>query len=174
MLKGEKVYLRTLEIGDINILTNICNDKFVSQYNSYHSSKVDKQFLIKNFHIIKKIYNKALSIINEKKVVIGFINYEEVYTDIYSIGITIGRRFWGRGYGSDAILTLVEYLFDEEDAEEIQLEVAQPNTRAINCYRKCGFIDGNIIKKAFKTNLGAFDVIKMYLLKSEFYKENIV
>lgn len=173
MLKGEKVYLRTLDIGDINILIKMCSDNLVKQYNSYNSSKIDKQFFIKKFSEIRKIYNRALSIVNEKNVVVGFINYDKLYEHTYCIGITIGRRFWNRGYGSDAIITLADYLFSEKNAEEIELEVAKPNIRAIRCYKKCGFVNGEIIKKAFKTNLGTFDILKMHLLKSEFYKENI-
>jgi diamine N-acetyltransferase len=39
---------------------------------------------------------KALSIINEKNILIGFITYKEnnYYKSVYFIGITIGSGYW--------------------------------------------------------------------------------
>ncbi|MHB0912408.1 MAG: GNAT family N-acetyltransferase [Armatimonadota bacterium] len=54
--------------------------------------------------------------------------------------ILIGDKdYWGKGYGSDAILTLLRYAFDALDLESVDLRVYDFNTRGIECYKKCGF-----------------------------------
>ena len=85
MLKGEKIYLRLLERKDIKILQNICDDEKVKRYNII-SDENDKEERVN--------FRKALSIINEKEVLVGFITYKEINycPKVYSIGITIGSR----------------------------------------------------------------------------------
>lgn len=142
MIKGEKVYLRVIDIGDINILYKFCSDKDINKYNSYKDILPEKTYIIKNFYILKKVYKRLLSIINEKNVIVGFMNYDpkEDNSSVYKIGITIGKRFWRRGYARDSIRTISKYLFEEKNATRIELEVDKNNIRAINCYDSCGFI----------------------------------
>jgi len=138
MLKGKKIYLRTLEKKDIVTLYRLCNEEKVKTYNTIPND-------IQSNNKDKKL-RKALSIINEKNVLIGFITYKESnYSDVvYSIGITIGSKYWGRKYGQDAIKTLLKYLFEEQNAIRVELEVIKCNLRAISCYKKCGFVEEGI------------------------------
>jgi diamine N-acetyltransferase len=144
MLKGHNVYLRLLEKKDIRILYKLCNEEKVRKYNTIPN---DIQSNNK-----KEKLRKSLSIINEKDVLVGFITYKEsnYCNNVYSIGITIGSKYWERGYGQDAIKTLLKYLFGELNAIRVELEVIKCNLRAINCYKKCGFVeDGIKISKVY-------------------------
>lgn len=162
MLKGKKVYLRLLERRDIGIIYNLCNDEKVKIYNSI-PDEVDKK---------KNKLRKALSIINEKNVLIGFITYKEsnYCSNVYSIGITIGSRFWNRGYGQDAINTLNKYLFEELNAIRIELEVIRCNIRAISCYKKCGFVEERIKRNKCYINGQYLDTMIMGILRNETIK----
>ena len=162
-----------MEKQDVYTLFDICHDSNVRKYNSYHSSLPDKKYILDNFAIIKRTNNSILSIISEKEILIGFVNYEIKSEYIGTIGITIGKRFWGRGYGRDSIITLANYLFEDKGIEKIEIEVAVPNIRAINCYEGCGFTQGKINKKSFKTETEYLDTMNMHLYKEDFYKENI-
>ena len=138
MLKGHNVYLRLLEKKDIRILYKLCNEEKVRKYNTIPND-------IQNSNQGTNI-RKALSIINEKNVLVGFITYKEsnYCNNAYSIGITIGSKYWGRRYGQDSIKTLLKYLFGELNAIRVELEVIKYNLRAINCYKKCGFVEEGI------------------------------
>jgi len=57
------------------------------------------------------------------------------------LGILIGERsYWGRGYGTDAVTTLLDYLFRRTKLTRIHLKTLQSNIRAQKCFGKCGFI----------------------------------
>jgi RimJ/RimL family protein N-acetyltransferase len=57
-----------------------------------------------------------------------------------TLGIFIGdRQYWGKGFGTDAIRTLLRYGFEEANLRRIQLEVFAFNPRALRVYDKCGF-----------------------------------
>ena len=161
MLKGNNIYLRTLERKDILILYRLCNEDDVKTYNTIPED-------IQNNNKDKSL-RKALSIINEKNVLIGFVTYKEnsYFKNVYSIGITIGSRYWGRRYGQDSIKTLLKYLFDEKNAVRVELEVIESNFRAISCYKKCGFVIENIRKNKVYIDGRYENTLIMGIIKDE-------
>lgn len=162
MLKGEKVYLRLLERRDIAIIYRLCNEEKVKRYNSIPGDINEQNVNLR----------KALSIINEKNVLVGFITYKEsnYCSNVYSIGITIGSRFWNRGYGQDSINTLNKYLFEELNAIRVELEVIKCNERAISCYKKCGFVEEGIKRNKCYIDGEYLDTVIMGILRNEMIK----
>jgi RimJ/RimL family protein N-acetyltransferase len=56
------------------------------------------------------------------------------------VGIMIGESdYWDRGYGTDAVTTLVDYVFGAMDLQRIHLKTLDWNQRAQRCFLKCGF-----------------------------------
>lgn len=56
------------------------------------------------------------------------------------VGLMIGEKeYWSRGYGSDALKTLVQYIFQVSDIRLILLRTLDWNRRAQVCFSKCGF-----------------------------------
>lgn len=159
MIKGKRIYLRLIERSDINILYDICNDDSVAKYNNVLPKK---KYLLNNFHIIRKSPDKILSIINEKGVIVGFMDYRSYSYLKYMIGITIGKKFWNRGYGQESIKVLLNYLFTELGAKEVVVEVVSENTRAIRCCQACGFYIKEINK-----NEDGINIVKMELIKGK-------
>ena len=162
MLKGKKVYLRLLERRDIAIIYRLCNEEKVKRYNSIPGDINEQNVNLR----------KALSIINEKNVLVGFITYKEsnYCSNVYSIGITIGSRFWNRGYGQDSINTLNKYLFEELNAIRVELEVIKCNERAISCYKKCGFVEEGIKRNKCYIDGEYLDTVIMGILRNEMIK----
>ena len=63
--------------------------------------------------------------------------------DPYSIsctmGIYIGEKYRGQGYGSEAMRLVIDHAFDYLRIHCIHLEVMDDNEKAINVYEKLGF-----------------------------------
>jgi len=56
------------------------------------------------------------------------------------LGIFIGdKRYWGLGYGTEAIILLLDYAFNILNLNKIYLRVIEYNVRAIRAYKKIGF-----------------------------------
>lgn len=56
------------------------------------------------------------------------------------LGIMIGNRdYWNKGYGTDVVTTLVNYVFSQTNLNRIYLKTLESNTRAQKCFQKCGF-----------------------------------
>ena len=88
-----------------------------------------------------------------------------------TLGVMIGdSNFWGKGYGTDAITTLLHYAFKNLKLNKVRLTVFPTNKRAISCYKKCGCRPVGLMKKdTFKA--GKFlDHFLMEILASDFKK----
>jgi len=56
------------------------------------------------------------------------------------LGIMIGERdYWDKGYGTDAVITLVNHIFLNTKLKRLYLKTLDGNQRAQKCFGKCGF-----------------------------------
>ena len=64
------------------------------------------------------------------------------------LGIMIGNRdCWDKGYGADAITTLLNHIYRTTNLNRIYLKTIDSNHRAQHCFNKCGFTTyGHITK----------------------------
>lgn len=79
------------------------------------------------------------------------------------MGIIIGdRAYWDKGYGTDAINTLLKYIFSTTPIERVYLHTLDWNLRAQAGFAKCGF------KEAGRTRRDGFRFVVMEVYKEEF------
>jgi len=106
-------------------------------------------------------WSVKFAIENKEGVLIGNIMYYDIdpVDKEAEVGIIIGDRdFQGKGYGSDALITLRNYIFQETNLENLYLHTLTTNKRARKSFKKAGFgeigevrKDGmNFIKMNFK------------------------
>ena len=68
------------------------------------------------------------------------------------LGITIGdRNFWARGYGADAVRSLVTYLFTQTPLKRVYLHTLDWNVRAQRSFRKAGFVSLGTVRRGGNT-----------------------
>ena len=67
------------------------------------------------------------------------------------LGIMIGDRdYWDKGYGTDAVTTLVDYIFSKTNLKRLYLKTLESNLRAQRCFQKCSFTpSGPLVKDGF-------------------------
>jgi RimJ/RimL family protein N-acetyltransferase len=84
------------------------------------------------------------------------------------LGIMIGEKaYWNRGYGADAIDTLLEFAFSTLGLHKVELRLGVGNKRALACYRNCGFkIEGRKREQTFHGGKYCDELI-MSILRSE-------
>ncbi len=85
------------------------------------------------------------------------------------LGIQIGEKeFWSRGYGTDAMLTLLRFGFDEMNLNRVSLIVLAENARGIAAYRKCGFVEEGRLRQEWYQRGAYHDLLVMGVLADEF------
>jgi RimJ/RimL family protein N-acetyltransferase len=175
MLKGNVVLLRCVERRDINIFYDIWSNEEVRRLDGNFIIPPSKEDILINFNKFINSDKKYLSIINEKGIVIGYITYLEIkeHKNVYVLGITIGSNFWNRGYGQDSIKVLLKYLFMDMATHRVEIEVLDFNKRAIQCYKRCGFVEEGKKRKTCFSGGAYRDVVIMGILKEDFTNRNL-
>ncbi len=85
---------------------------------------------------------EQFTIIDKAGRIVGLIQFGEETDPDYrhaSIDIYVDPSQHRRGYASDAIRTLADYLFDQHGHHRIAIDPAADNEAAIACYAKVGF-----------------------------------
>jgi RimJ/RimL family protein N-acetyltransferase len=72
-----------------------------------------------------------------------------------------------RGYGAEAIATILRYGFEELGLNRVGLSVFEFNEGAISTYEKLGFREEGRLRKAIKRDEAFHDAILMSILESE-------
>jgi RimJ/RimL family protein N-acetyltransferase len=173
MLQGKKISIRPLEEEDIEGIYNWYNDQ---EFNLWASGAWPLNTLKSKEELARKFIDQPdgghrYAILNEDSAVIGSVGFREHNIPARSavVYINIGRsEYWGKGYGTEALMIFVKYLFFQWNFHRLSLDTWDGNIRAIRAYEKVGFkIEGRLREACYV--LGEYhDAVLMGLLKREF------
>jgi RimJ/RimL family protein N-acetyltransferase len=85
-----------------------------------------------------------------------------------NLGIWIGKPFWDKGYGSDAVETLCRFGFRHMNLQRVELIVYADNPRGRHVYEKVGFTFEGTLRRAQFVRGRYVDAHVMSLLVEEF------
>jgi len=174
MIVGEKVRLRPIERDDLPRFVAWFGDPEVRRHLALYlpfSLAQEERWFEKLLERQERREDVVLAIETAEGVHIGSIGLHSIdWKDRNAeLGISIGEKaYWDRGYGSDAIRTLLGLAFHEMNLHRVFLRVDADNGRGIHCYEKVGFRrEGTSREAVFKE--GAYhDQYVMSILQSEF------
>lgn len=172
LLEGSLVRLRAREPGDVDRVYEWVNDPEVTQHLSirYPLSHGDQERWLESTPT-NSSGRVALAIETKDGEHIGSIDLREVSAENRraELAIMIGHKpSWSRGYGTDAIMTLLRFAFSEMNLNRVWLTVDADNERAIACYRKCGFVEEGRLRQNVYKHGQYLDVVLMGVLREEF------
>lgn len=88
------------------------------------------------------------------------------------LGIAIGeRKYWGHGYGTDAVKALLAHIFQETNLERVYLYAYADNGRAQRAFEKCGFRTVDQSRK-FSLEHGSYEEIKMEIYRDDWVNQH--
>ena len=176
MLKGEKVILRPMEREDQRrfheLTTNVALGMLVgNDWEPRSLADIEKGFERDS----DGSHERTRFAIEADGKVIGDIGLHglrrrEGVTEFW-IGI-LDPDYLGKGYGRDAIKTLLWWAFRVQNWRKVWLSAVAVNERALRSYRACGFIEEGRLRQHVFYNGQYFDEIKMGLLRTEWEAAN--
>jgi aminoglycoside 6'-N-acetyltransferase len=106
--------------------------------------------------------------------VIGAIQYDEVSDPDYksaNVDIFLGAHWQRRGFGQEAIRSVIAHLFSECGHHRITIDPAVSNSAAIRTYERVGFRPVGLMRQYERGPDGRFhDALLMELLRDDFHE----
>ena len=175
MLHGKLVNLRPYEMSDLDDIMEWINDSEIRPFLMMvlPISRIQEiEFLQQR---LCKPTNEDIILAIETKdgIYLGGIGLHRInYFDCHAeVGIVIGKKeYRGKGYGTDAMLTVLNYAFNQLNLHKVYLHVYSFNKRGIRSYEKCGFKREGLLKEHVFKKGKYHDVLRMGILKKEFRK----
>src|SRR3989338_11175300 len=112
--------------------------------------------------------------VDDKKI--GQVNYNRIdqTNKKTELDIIIGpKEYLGKGYGTDALKTLITYLFNNFNLNKVWIEARANTPRAIRAYKKIGFIKEGLLREESYFGGKFVDCIRFGLLRQEFKHNDI-
>jgi RimJ/RimL family protein N-acetyltransferase len=83
------------------------------------------------------------------------------------LGVVIGEKaYWSKGYGRDAVCTLLDYVFRNTSLQKIYLYTLKENVRARRSFAFCGFKEV-ASNKRFAFDGGEYEDVQMEIKREE-------
>ena len=166
MLEGKKVNLNLVEKGELPVLGHWVNDlHFVGEFEPISQETLaDLERQYDNlaggqwFFVEKKDGTK-----------IGYIAHFKVKGCI-AVGYMLVPDERGKGYGSESVQLMVDYLFLNKDIVRIQAEIHPQNEASSRVLEKAGFSKEGILRKSFFRR-GVWRDTALYSILREEWKE---
>lgn len=164
---GEKVVLREKRLSDVDDDYAWRTDEELSRLDA--TRPITMSFDAFRRHSREEMQyatssSKRLAIDTRDGVHIGNCMYYDINRrrGVTELGIMIGdRRYWGMGYGTDAVRTLLDHIFTTTDLDSVYLHTLRWNDRARQSFTKAGFRE---IRSVFRNGL---DFVRMEIRRDE-------
>jgi diamine N-acetyltransferase len=174
MIVGEKVRLRPIERDDLPRFVEWFGDPEVRRHLLIYlpfSLAQEERWFENLLERLERQTDVLLAIETADGVHIGNLGLHSIDWKNRSaeFGIAIGEKaYWGQGYGTDAVRTLLDLAFREMNLHRVFLRVNVDNVRGIRCYEKAGFRREGTSRDATFSDGAYHDQYVMSILESEF------
>lgn len=156
-LVGEKVVLRAIEMEDLEFLREMVNDPDMEHLVvgwSFPVSRYEQQKWYERT-ILDKL-NLRFVIQNEDEKTIGLATLDSIDWKNRKAhhGMKLGAKaLRGRGYGTDTVMTIMRYAFEELQLNRLDSSWFEYNMASQRLYTKCGWVvEGKVRQSVFKKN----------------------
>ena len=171
-LTGERVYLRPIEAEDLFLVRKWANDPEIRRLTgevSPMSQAGADEFLDK----VRKDRDRVwfVVVLKENDRVIGEAGLLRMFHAWRTTDLTlvIGEKdAWGKGYGTEAILLLLDHAFGHLGFHRVAIGVVGFNERALRFYEKVGFRKEGVQRDGYYYDHGYHDFVMMSMLEDEF------
>ena len=173
-LIGERIYLRPLEMRDLDLCLRWVNDPAITATLTMRfpmSRGQEESWLLSHY---KDRSDLPLAIVikdGDKHIGNCGLHSIDYINRNAEFGIMIGEiKQWGKGYAPEAAGLITDYGFKQLGMHRIFLHVYSHNERAIEAYRKVGFKHEGTLRESYFRDGRYYDDLVMSILESEWIK----
>jgi diamine N-acetyltransferase len=173
MLDGQHVRLRAIERDDLPVLHELLDDDLEVMTRS--SDEPPRPVTLAG---LEQRFDEGLEEPNGSAMRFGIeldgeligecgLHVIDHYRRSCHLGIALGRAYWAKGLGQDALRTLIGFAFRDLGMHKVGLEVLADDERAVGAYRKVGFVEEGRLRDHSWFEGAFHDALVMGILRDE-------
>ncbi|WP_044640017.1 GNAT family N-acetyltransferase [Risungbinella massiliensis] len=166
-LNTKRLYLRKMEVSDSSSLFQIWSDPDVTRFMniSHFTDENQAKDMITLLDELAQDHKAIRFAILEQECneIIGSCGYNSLDFENAKaeIGYDIAKAYWGRGYASEAIQSLLDYGFSDLKLNRIEAKVEPDNVNSIKVLQKLNFTFEGTLRQSERSK-GKFIDLHMY------------
>lgn len=174
-IKTERLILRRFVSSDyIHMYNNWASDNEVTKFltwQTHANAEVSKEITESWVKAYENDNNYQWAITPKENSDEPFGSIAVVFSDedtlTFEIGYCISKKCWRKGFTSEALSAVIDFLFENTDVNRIEAihDVNNPNSGKV--MKKCEMTFEGTHRKAFRNNTGICDVNYYSILRSE-------
>ncbi|MNI20854.1 Ribosomal-protein-serine acetyltransferase [compost metagenome] len=166
-LHTERLHLRKMKVSDSSSLFEIWSDPDVTKFmnvSCFTNENQAKEMINLLDDLSRDSKAIRFSIIKkESNEIIGSCGYNSLdfENEKAEIGYDIAKSFWGRGYASEAICSLLDHAFSSLKLNRIEAKVDPENVNSIKLLQKLNFTFEGTLRQYERVE-GKFNDLNIY------------
>lgn len=153
-IQSTRLLLREIQASDAPAIFNYRSDAVSNQYQGWIPERLEEvddfieNKIAKEFNQIDTWFQLAI-VAKESKELIGDLGLHFLENQIVEVGASINKAHQGKGYATEALESIIEFLFSQVDKQKIKASVDPRNLASIAMIEKLEFKKEAHYKKSF-------------------------
>ena len=171
MIAGNLVDVRPVTVSDISVLHGWEHTIDIASGLATEATMLDARERAETEYerLLRTPRVRLLAVQSKDGVVVGFLRLHDLdfVARHANVRIFIATEFQARGFGTDALRTVLRFCFDELGLHRVGLVVRADNSRALHVYHALGFTDEGRERDVVWSGGKWIDFVHMGILEEE-------
>ena len=139
VLETERLTLRRPTLADVKAIAHLANDRRIAENTRRLPHPYSRDHAVEFVRALAGGGRATVFLIENNHSPLGMVGIDWREQDAPELGYWLGVEHWGQGFGTEAARAVIDFHFEEFDAEHLisGARVANPSSR--NILEKCGF-----------------------------------
>jgi RimJ/RimL family protein N-acetyltransferase len=139
VLETERLTLRRPTLADVKAIAELANDRRIAENTRRLPHPYLQEHAIDFVRALADAPRETVFLIENNHTPIGVVGIDWRQPDLPELGYWLGFEHWGQGFGTEAARAMIDFTFEEFDAEHLISGARVSNPSSRNILEKCGF-----------------------------------
>jgi RimJ/RimL family protein N-acetyltransferase len=139
VLETERLLLRRPTLADVKAIARLAGDRRIAENTRRLPHPYSQDHAIEFVRTTADDNRGTVFLIENNFSPIGMVGIDWRQPDAPELGYWLGVEHWGRGFGTEAARAVIDFTFEEFDAEHLMACARVSNPSSRNILEKCGF-----------------------------------
>ena len=139
VLETERLTLRRPTLADVKAIALLANDRRIAENTRRLPHPYLQDHAVEFVRATATDSSETVFLIEQNYSPVGMVGIDRSEADTPELGYWLGVEHWGQGFGTEAARAVIDFFFEEFDAEHLISGARVANPASRNILEKCGF-----------------------------------